>query len=63
MDDAIQLKINKLLEYADLGRAEEIRSLGSGVHNDGYYAQVGSHEYCVRIARYEGKRGLIREAG
>ncbi len=62
MDNVIQFKINKLLEYADLGRADEIRSLGSGVHNDGYYAKVGSREYCVRIARYEGKRGLIREA-
>lgn len=62
MGDTAQHKINDLLEYAELGQADEIRSLGSGVHNDGYYAKVGSREYCVRIARYEGKRGLIREA-
>lgn len=62
MDNATQDKINQLLEYADLGRADEIRLLGSGVHNDGYYAKAGTREYCVRIARYEGKRGLIREA-
>lgn len=55
-------KINELLKYAGLGQASTIRSLGSGVHNDGYYAKVGPHEYCVRVARYEGKRGLIREA-
>lgn len=62
MDEPTRTKVNKLLEYANLGQADEIRALGSGVHNDGYYATVDSHEYCVRIARYAGKRGLIREA-
>ncbi len=60
--DATQAKIQKLLEYSNLGQADEIRSLGSGVHNDGHYAKVGNREYCVRIARYKGKRGLVREA-
>lgn len=62
MDDATQHKVNELLEYAELGQADEIRSLGSRVHDDGYYVKVGSREYSVRIARYDGKRGLIREA-
>jgi len=59
---ATHTKIRELLKYAGRGQASEIRSLGSGVHNDGYYAKVGSDEYCVRVARYVGKRGLIREA-
>lgn len=62
MDETTLHTINELLEYAKLGRADEIRPLGSGVHNDGYYAKVGTHEYCIRIGRYAGKRGLIREA-
>ena len=62
MDKTVRSKVDQLLDYAQLGHADEIRSLGSGVHNDGYYAKVGAREYCVRIARYQGKRGLIREA-
>jgi hypothetical protein len=44
MDDATQHKVNELLEYAELGQADEIRSLGSRVHDDGYYVKVGSRE-------------------
>ncbi len=62
MDNATGAKINALLGHANLGQADEVRFLGQGVHNEGYYARVGQQEYCVRIARYEGKRGLIREA-
>ncbi len=57
-----QEKVNSLLAYAGLGQAEEMRFLGQGVHNDGYYVHVNERDLCVRIARYEGKRGLIREA-
>jgi aminoglycoside phosphotransferase (APT) family kinase protein len=60
--DYTDAKINQLLGHAGLGRADEIRYLGQGVHNDAYYARVGQQEYCIRIARYEGKRGLAREA-
>lgn len=61
MDEATAI-VRQVLSHAGLGVPDSVRLLGQGVHNNGYYARVGGNEYCVRIARYVGKRGLLREA-
>ncbi len=54
--------IHKLLAQAGLGKADEIRPLGHGELNNSYRVRIGSQRYCVRIAKYQGKPGLAREA-
>jgi aminoglycoside phosphotransferase (APT) family kinase protein len=60
--DDIKTTINKLLGYAGLDKAVEVRHLGHGELNNSYYVRAGDHEYCVRIAKYDDHRGLAREA-
>lgn len=60
--DTAQIEINDLLKKAGLGKADEMRHLGQGGLNNSYYARVGADEYCVRMAKYDLKTGLAREA-
>lgn len=60
--DKTQTEINTLLKKAGLGEADEVRHLGHGELNNSYYAKVGADEYCVRVAKYDLKAGLAREA-
>lgn len=55
--------INALLSKSNLPVAHSVRHLGAGELNNSYLAiTVDGQHYCIRIAKYAGKSGLLREA-
>lgn len=61
MNTEIAENISKLLKKAQLPLATKIEPLGSGELNNSYRVTTGTSNYCIRIAKYEGKKGLQRE--
>lgn len=60
--DATPEFIQELLSKAGLGKLEESNHLGHGELNNSYMVRVGSERYCLRVAKYNFKTALAREA-